>query len=134
MFEVAYETTFCATHVLHRDGQPVEPPHGHDWRVEVVAAREALDRLGVVVGFEHLKAAVGDVCRRLHYGDITSHPDFASESPSAEAVARYFFREVRRAMGPEGERLVRVRVWEAPGCSASYSPPRTDGHFRGGRE
>ena len=134
MFEVAYETTFCATHVLHRDGQPVEPPHGHDWRVEVVAAGEALDRLGVVVDFEHLKAAVGDVCRRLHYGDITSHPDFASESPSAEAVARYFFREVRRAMGPEGERLVRVRVWEAPGCSASYSPPRTDGHFRGGRE
>ena len=63
---------------------------------------------------------MGDVCRRLHYGDITSHPDFASESPSAEAVARYFFREVRRAMGPEGERLVRVRVWEAPGCSASY--------------
>jgi len=35
--------------------------------------------------------------------------------------ARYFFREVRRALGPEGQRLVRVRVWEAPGCSASYS-------------
>ena len=70
MFEVAYETTFCATHLLHRDGQPVEPPHGHDWRVEVVAAGEALDRLGVVVDFEHLKAAVGDVCRRFHYGDI----------------------------------------------------------------
>jgi len=134
LFEVAYETTFCATHVLHRDGEAVEPPHGHDWRVEVVAAGEALDRLGVVVDFEHLKAAVGDVCRRLHYGDITSHPDFAGESPSAEAVARYLFREVRRAMGPEGDHLVRVRVWEAPGCSASYSPPRTDGHFRGGRE
>jgi len=120
LFEVAYETTFCATHLLHRDGQPVEPPHGHDWRVEVVAAGEALDRLGVVVDFEHLKAAVGDVCRRLHYGDITSHPDFAGESPSAEAVARYFFREVRRAMGKEGAKLARVRVWEAPGCSATY--------------
>jgi hypothetical protein len=35
-------------------------------------------------------------------------------------VARYFFHEVRRAMGEEGERLVRVRVWEAPGCSAAY--------------
>ena len=23
-------------------------------------------------------------------------------------------------MGEEGERLVRVRVWEAPGCSATY--------------
>ena len=121
MFEVAYETTFCATHVLHKDGKPIEPQHGHDWRVEVVAAGERLDTLGVVVDFEHLKHAVASICARFHYGDITSHPDFAGQSPSAEAVARYFFREVKRALGAEGEQLVRVRVWEAPGCSASYS-------------
>lgn len=121
MFEVAYETTFCATHQLHRDGHPVEPVHGHDWRVEVVAAGQALDALGVVIDFEHLKQAVAGVSARFHYGDITSHPDFAGQSPTAEAVARYFFREVRRALGAEGERLVRVRVHEAPGCSASYA-------------
>ena len=120
LFEVAYETTFCATHVLHRDGQPIEPQHGHDWRVEVVAAGEALDGIGVVVDFEHLKHATAEVCQRFHYGDITSHPGFAGQSPSAEAVARYFFREVRRGLGAEGRQLVRVRVWEAPGCSASY--------------
>ena len=71
--------------------------------------------------FEHLKQAVASICARFHYGDITAHPDFAGQSPSAEAVARYFFREVRRALGAEGDRLVRVRVWEAPGCSASYA-------------
>jgi 6-pyruvoyltetrahydropterin/6-carboxytetrahydropterin synthase len=120
LYEVAYETTFCATHVLHRDGRAIEPQHGHDWRVEVVAEGETLDGLGVVVDFERLKEAVAEIVRRLHYGDITSHPDFAGQSPSAEAVARYFFQEVRRAMGEEGERLVRVRVWEAPGCSATY--------------
>jgi len=121
VFEVAYETTFCATHVLHEAGKPIEPQHGHDWRVEVVAAGESLDRLGVVVDFEHLKKAVGEVCGRFHYGDLTSHPDFAGQSPSAEAVARYFFREVKTAMGSEGRHLSRVRVWEAPGCSATYS-------------
>jgi len=121
LFEVAYETTFCATHVLHDGGTPIEPQHGHDWRVEVVASGETLDRLGVVVDFEHLKKAVGEVCQRLHYGDITSHPDFAGVSPSAEVVARYFFREVVARMGSEGRHLSRVRVWEAPGCSATYS-------------
>ncbi len=121
MFEVAYETTFCATHALHDEGRPLEPNHGHDWRVEVVAGGDRLNRIGVVVEFEHLKEAVDEIARRFHYSDITSHPSFAGQSPSAEAVARYFFEEVRRALGEEGERLRRVRIWEAPGCSASYS-------------
>ena len=120
MFEVAYETTFCATHVLHDGGRPIEPQHGHDWRVEVVVAGESLDRLGVVVDFEHLKKAVREISERFHYGDITAHPAFAGQSPSAEAVARYFFDAVKAAMGSEGRHLRRVRVWEAPGCSATY--------------
>jgi 6-pyruvoyltetrahydropterin/6-carboxytetrahydropterin synthase len=121
LFEAAYETTFCATHVLTRDGRPIEPVHGHDWRVEVVSAGERLDEVGVVVDFEHLKEAVRAVCDRFHYGDINSHPDFKGQSPSAEALARYFFQEVRKRMGAEGRYLRRVRVWEAPGCSATYS-------------
>ena len=31
-----------------------------------------------------------------------------------------FFREVKARLGAEGSLLRRVRVWEAPGCSASY--------------
>jgi 6-pyruvoyltetrahydropterin/6-carboxytetrahydropterin synthase len=120
LFEVAYETTFCATHVLTRDGVPIEPQHGHDWRVEVVASGESLDGLGVVLDFEQLKGATTAVASRFHYGDLTSHPDFRDRSPSAEAVARYFFDEVRKGLGGEGALLVRVRVHEAPGCSATY--------------
>ena len=121
MFEAAYETTFCATHVLTRDGRPIEPLHGHDWRVEVVARGEALDAIGVVVDFEDLKRIVGEIAGRFHYGDLNAHPGFAGKSPSAEEVARYFFREVRQALGERGGQLARVRVWEAPGCSATYS-------------
>lgn len=120
MFEAAYETTFCATHVLTRDGRPLEPLHGHDWKVEAVASAEALDPIGVVVDFEHLKRAVAEVAARFHYADINGHPDFQGASPSAEAVARYFFEEIRKGLGAEGRLLRRVRVWEAPGCSATY--------------
>lgn len=121
MFEAAYETTFCATHVLTRDGRPLEPLHGHDWRVEVVAAADAVDPVGVVVDFERLKQAVADVTSRFHYKDINAHPDLRGLSPSAEVLARYFFEQVRKGLGAEGRLLKRVRVWEAPGCSATYS-------------
>jgi 6-pyruvoyltetrahydropterin/6-carboxytetrahydropterin synthase len=122
MFEVAYETTFCSTHRLTKDGQPIEPQHGHDWRVEAVAAGDALDAIGVVIDFEHLKKALADVAARFHYADMNAHPAFAGKSTSAEEVARYFFAEVRQGLGDvEGRLLRRVRVWEAPGCSATYS-------------
>lgn len=120
MFEVAYETTFCSTHRLTKNGQPLEPLHGHDWQVEVVAASETLDEKGVVLDFEDLKSAVGQVASRFHYKDLGSHPDFAGKSASAEEVARYFFLEVRKLLGEAGRQLARVRVFEAPGCSAAY--------------
>jgi 6-pyruvoyltetrahydropterin/6-carboxytetrahydropterin synthase len=120
VFEVAYETTFCATHRLTRDGQPIEPLHGHDWRVEVVAAGEALDGIGVLLDFERLKEAVAGVAARFHYKDLNADPAFEGQSPSAEAVARYFFEETRRSLGDHGRLLLSVRVWEAPGCSATY--------------
>ncbi len=122
MFEAAYETTFCATHRLTRGGEFLEPLHGHDWRVEAVAASDTLDEIGVVIDFEHLKKAVGEVARRFHYADINAHPDLAGQSPSAEVVARYFFDSVRALLGQDGRLLRRVRVWEAPGCSAVYAP------------
>lgn len=120
MFEVAYETTFCSTHRLTDGGRFLEPLHGHDWRVEAVAAGDTLDGIGVVLDFEDLKRVVGEVASRFHYRDMNEHEAFRGTSPSAEVVARYFFEEVRRGLGDHGRHLRRVRVWEAPGCSATY--------------
>ena len=120
MFEVAYETTFCSTHRLTERGAPIEPLHGHDWRVEVVAAGDGLDRFGVVLDFEILKKAMGEIAATFHYKDMNEHAGLQGESPSAEVVARYIFRDLRLRLGDSGGRLRRVRVWEAPGCSATY--------------
>lgn len=120
MFEASYETTFCSTHRLTQDGRPVEPVHGHDWRVEATAAGDTLDGIGVVIDFERLRHAVADVAQGFHYRDMNEHKGLRGESPSAEVVARYFFRQVKERLGAEGHLLRRVRVWEAPGCSASY--------------
>jgi len=57
---------------------------------------------------------------QFHYKDMNDHPAFAQQSPTAEAVARFVFQAVRTGMGAAGRHLRRVRVWEAPGCSATY--------------
>jgi 6-pyruvoyltetrahydropterin/6-carboxytetrahydropterin synthase len=123
VFEVAYETTFCATHRLTDGGRPIEPLHGHDWRIEVVAAGDELDHIGVVVDFEVLRDAVREIASQFHYQDLNENAAFQEQSPSAEALARHIYGELRRRLGEQGERLRRVRVWEAPGCSATYFEP-----------
>jgi 6-pyruvoyltetrahydropterin/6-carboxytetrahydropterin synthase len=120
MFEVAYESTFCSTHRLTERGTPIEPLHGHDWRVEVVAVGESLDGFGVVLDFEILKKAMGEIAATFHYKDMNEHAGLQGESPSAEVVARYIFKDLRQRLGESGGLLRRVRVWEAPGCSATY--------------
>jgi 6-pyruvoyl-tetrahydropterin synthase len=120
VFEVSYETTFCALHRLVRDRQPIEPLHGHNWKVEAVAAGDTLDATGLVLDFEALRCAVEEVAATLNYRDVNAHPGFANQSPSTEALARHFFHAIRQRLGVQGKRLCRVRIWEAPGCSASY--------------
>jgi 6-pyruvoyl-tetrahydropterin synthase len=120
VFEVAYETTFCAVHRLVRNRQPIEPVHGHNWRVEAVAAGESLDATGLVLDFEALRCAVEEVAATLNYKDLNTVSGLTEQSPSTEALARHFFLAIRQRLGVQGNRIRRVRIWEAPGCSASY--------------
>jgi 6-pyruvoyltetrahydropterin/6-carboxytetrahydropterin synthase len=121
VFEVTCEVGFCATHRLLRDGAPIEPLHGHDWRVEAVAAGDTLDGSGLLLDFAELQRALSEVVGALHHGDLNALSPFAGLSPSAEVVARHIFVEVRRRLGRDGSALSRVRVFEAPGCSATYA-------------
>jgi len=121
VYEVCCETTFNATHRLTQNGQLLEPLHGHDWHVEAVAAGEQLDPAGLLIDFVLLKRALDETASALHHTDLNARSEFASLSPSAEIVARHFFDEIVRRLGASGGTLSRVRVVEAPGCSATYA-------------
>jgi 6-pyruvoyl-tetrahydropterin synthase len=121
VYEVSCETRFNATHRLVEGARSIEPQHGHDWHVEAVAAGGELDAVGLLIDFVTLKRALDETAAALHHADLNARPEFTGVSPSAEVVARHFFDEIVRRLGASGRALARVRVQEAPGCSATYA-------------
>jgi 6-pyruvoyl-tetrahydropterin synthase len=68
-----------------------------------------------------LRRALDETAAALHHSELNARPEFAGLSPSAELVARHFFDEIVRRLGTSGRALARVRVQEAPGCTATYA-------------
>lgn len=119
MFELLLEAEFAAAHRLRLYDGRFEPLHGHTWRVEVYYEGARLDSIGVAADFtilqKDLRAAVGE----LHDRYLNELPAFSERNPSAENVAVHLY-EALSGRAPSGVRLSKVRVWEAPGCAATY--------------
>lgn len=131
MFEVTREIRFCYGHrLLHHQGK-CRHLHGHNARAVVTFAAAELDRLGMVVDFAEIKALLGawineqlDHRLLLHSDDplvpvLRQHqePVFVmAVNPTAENIAKLIFDRAV-AMGLP---VVRMALWEADDCQASY--------------
>jgi len=119
MYEVSVDAQFSAAHRLRLADGSLEPLHGHDWRVTVTFAGEHLDAAGVLVDFVAAEAHLRSVVAALHHADLNTCPMMQGLNPSAEHVARVIFE--RLADDPRFQQVLeRVRVTEAPGCTATY--------------
>jgi 6-pyruvoyl-tetrahydropterin synthase len=122
-YEVGAVSSLRALHVM-----PVEGPEGelhpHDYRVEVVATRRALDERGMVVDLDVLRAevsAVLDPVREAVLGDSISVP--VAQGVTVEAFARWVFDRLAAPLAAEGAEALGVRVWESATEFAGYSAP-----------
>ncbi|MHC5022410.1 MAG: 6-pyruvoyl trahydropterin synthase family protein [Planctomycetota bacterium] len=118
MYELSIERDFCAAHAITISGER-EPLHGHTWHVTAAVAGEALDADGLLCDFHDLEAALDAIIDRLHNRDLGLTPPFDETNPTAEHVARHIADAMARQL-PEGVRLARVSVTEAPGCTATW--------------
>ena len=120
MFEITIETSFSAAHNLREYHGKCEALHGHNWKVEITAAADELDRQGMVIDFVEFKRRAREVIEALDHKYLNEIPPFDALNPSSEHIARHLFDEVDRRLPPPGPRVVRVRVWESPTSSATY--------------
>ncbi len=119
MYEVSVEAVFSAAHQLRLYDGSLEPLHGHDWRVTVTFAGAELDDVGLLVDFVAAEARLNDVLKRFHHTDLGEVPVMRGLNPTAEHVARVIYDCMAQDDRLEPA-LDRVRVTEAPGCTATY--------------
>ena len=118
MFELSVEREFCAAHAITINGRR-EPVHGHNWRVEVVVAGEALDHNGLLCDFHVLERDIDAVISRFNNADLNALAPFDRLNPTAEHVAQHIGQEVAGKL-PARVKMLRATVSEAPGCRATY--------------
>lgn len=114
--------------------------HGHRYAAEFSVEAPSLDALGRVIDFAVIKAEVGrwiddhfDHTAILHKSDPAANfvAKFNSEAgrqvylletmPTAENIAMELSEIASNLLKPFSIRLVSVRVWETPNCSATWS-------------
>ena len=135
MFSVTREITFCYGHRLLGYSGKCRHLHGHNGKVVITLAAEALDELGMVMDFGTLKRVVGgwldeelDHKMLLHKDDPVlpflreqGEPVYVMEvNPTAENIARLIFEHAER----QGFPVVEVRLWETESCYAAYRRPK----------
>jgi 6-pyruvoyltetrahydropterin/6-carboxytetrahydropterin synthase len=123
MFELKVTQHFAAAHNLREFGGRCENLHGHNWLVEAVVRADELDQIGLALDFGLLKMHLKDTLELLDHRYLNELPDFQSQNPSSENIARFIFQ--RLAPLVEGEtggraRLHSVSAWESENAAATY--------------
>jgi len=126
MFEVSVEETFAAGHALRGYHGKCENVHGHNYRVRVLVAGDALDATGLLVDFVDLKQILRAIIEKLDHQFLNEVPPFDKLNPSAENMAQYFHQEMTRGLTgaprPKPVRISEVKIWETDTATATYRP------------
>jgi 6-pyruvoyltetrahydropterin/6-carboxytetrahydropterin synthase len=135
MFKVTETLDFCYGHRLLRYQGKCAHLHGHNGRLEVTVQARDLDSQSMVTDFSAIEVVVRSFLdQNLDHKLILSKDDplvavlraqkepiyVMDDDPTAEAIARLVFDQVRAAGLPVSE----VRLFETPTSVASYAPER----------
>jgi 6-pyruvoyltetrahydropterin/6-carboxytetrahydropterin synthase len=123
MFEVTVEDTFAAGHYLRNYKGKCENPHGHNYRVRVTLAGQALDPAGLLLDFKNLREVMKPIIDRLDHQMINDLEPFKELNPSAENLAKYFYDETNARMRKQTDGRVfvkTVKIFETDETTATY--------------
>jgi 6-pyruvoyltetrahydropterin/6-carboxytetrahydropterin synthase len=122
MYEVGASETVTAWHVMPGMDGPEGRLHSHDYRIDVVVAREELDVQGMVCDLDVLRTALGGATARVRDQNLEIIQPEDADAVTVEIFARWLHDQLDAALrGPSNDALLSVRVWETPEAFGGYA-------------
>ncbi len=120
MYEVGASELVTAWHVMPGMEGPEGQLHSHDYRIDVVVARDELDDQGMVCDLDVLRAALGGATNRVRDRNLEVIQPEGADAVTVEIFARWIHDQLRGMLGRIPATL-HVRVWETPEAFGGYA-------------
>ncbi len=120
MYEVGISADFTAWHVMPGMAGPEGELHSHNYRLEAILTREALDERGMVCDLDVLEACLKGAIAEVDDRDLEVIRPPDAEAVTVEILSAWAHGHIADALGPLPARLA-VRVWESPVAYGGYA-------------
>lgn len=123
MYQVGTAAEFVAEHIMPGADGPEGELHSHDYRLEVVLDREALDAEGMVCDLDVLHAVLDKIVGTVSGQnlEVIRPPD--REAVTVEVFAKWAHEQLADGLAGSGVDDIHVRVYENPVAFGGYSGP-----------
>ena len=119
MYETGTALQVRAFHVMPGMPPPEGERHSHDYRLDVVVQRDALDERDMVVDLDLLAGALKETADTVDGADLEAVVQ--AEAVTVEVFARWVHDRLATALGPLAGATLAVRVWESPEAFGGYT-------------
>jgi 6-pyruvoyltetrahydropterin/6-carboxytetrahydropterin synthase len=120
VYEIYVKDHFAAAHALRGYDGNCSNMHGHNWDVEAYIQCTKLNKLGIGVDFRDVKRIVKDVLSKLDHTNLNDVAEFGAINPTSENISKFLYKELSRRLNTEFIKVVKIMVFESPGCGSSY--------------
>jgi 6-pyruvoyltetrahydropterin/6-carboxytetrahydropterin synthase len=121
MHQVGTAIDVRALHVMPGAAEPEGSLHAHDYRLEVVVERAALDVRAMVCDLDVLDAALSGLADEVRDQDLERIRPEGVEAVTVEVFARWAHDRLAEPIRKAGGEVLTVRVWESPVAFGGYS-------------
>lgn len=120
MYEVGANATVRAWHVMPGMEGPEGELHAHDYRIDVVVARDQLDDRGMVCDLDVLRDALDSAIGYVREQNLEIIKPEGADAVTVEVFARWIHDQLRDTLNTSRGTALQVRVWETPEAFGGY--------------